>query len=146
MSGRGLTPDELKQQHAAEIAKSETFKPHGVSWQAASDYLDTKEGKLFRQRLIEADPNAPIDKIDERAIGQIRSGRELPRLEMINEPLVKAVPRGTQPTPHTPFFGKESDFADALTKGHRINDYFGLPIASEACACRIRTDEKEIIR
>ena len=70
-----------------DIARYDTFKSHGVSKQAVEDYLKTSEGKLYRQRLIEADPvtarNDP-NKIIERAVEQITSGIDLPRLETIN--------------------------------------------------------------
>ncbi len=132
MSHHGLTSEEVKQQHATEIAKSTTFAPHGVSEKAPIAYLRTPEGKLYWQRLLEADPNAPIDKLSGRAIEQLTSGRDLPRMETISEPLVKIVPAGDKVTSYTPYFAKLSEFEDALAKGHNLNDRFGLPLKSEA--------------
>lgn len=132
MSGPGLTSEQLKQQHSGEIAEIKTFKTHGVSEQAAKDYLDTPEGTRYWLRLKEADPTAPASKIDERAIGQLTSGSELPRMETINEPLVKIVPQGSKVSPYSPFFARESAFEEALAKGHNLSEHFALPIASEA--------------
>jgi hypothetical protein len=132
MDKRGLTPDELKWQHAEKIAKSNTFATQGVSHQKAADYLDTPEGMIYERRLIEANPTASLSRIRDRAIEQIRSGHDLPRMEVINEPLVKIVPTGERVSPYSPFFAKRSEFEDALAKGHNLSDRFGLPIKSEA--------------
>ncbi|MDR6991652.1 hypothetical protein [Luteimonas sp. 3794] len=132
MSDHGLLSSEIRSQHADAIALGRSFKTHGVSEQAAKEFLRTDEGLIYQQRLIEADPAASAQVIRERAILQTMSGQELPRMELVSEPLVKAVPSGTQPTPYTPFFGKESDFLREVAAGARINERFGLPIASEA--------------
>ncbi|MDO5611034.1 MAG: hypothetical protein Q4G62_09755 [Pseudomonadota bacterium] len=132
MSEGGLTPKNTRQQHSARIADSTTFKTHGLDEQAAVRYLSTEEGKAFFNRLTEADPDAPLERIKDRAIIQLTSGRELPRIEMIDEPLVKIVPRSTTASPYSPFFAKQSEFVDAVARGHQLNDRFGLPIASEA--------------
>src|SRR5687768_1671548 len=132
MDEHGLTPDELKQLYAEKIAKSNTFVTHGVSHQRAADYLDTPEGMIYEQRLVEANPTASLSKIRDRAIEQIRSGHDLPRMEVIDEPLVKIVPAGEGVSAHSPFFAKRSEFEDTLAKGHKLSDRFGLPIKSEA--------------
>ncbi|UHH09155.1 hypothetical protein LU699_12735 [Luteimonas fraxinea] len=132
MSDHRLLSEEIRSQHADAIALGRSFKTHGVSEQAAKEFLRTDEGLLYQQRLIEADPTASAQVIRERAVLQTMSGQELPRLVSISEPLVKAVPSGTQPTPYTPFFGKESDFLREVASGGSINERFGLPIASEA--------------
>ena len=128
----GLTLEELKQRYAAEIAELKTFDTHGVSETAAKEYLNTSEGSRYWLSLKSADPKAGPEVIDKRAIEQIRSGVELPRIEVINEPLVKVTPRGEAITPYTPFFGKPSEFESLIAKGHYINDGFGLPLRSEA--------------
>jgi len=99
MSDDGLIPEELKQRKDVEIAQASTFETHGVSEQTAIDYLDTPEGRLFRQRLIEADPKAAVETVNDRAIERLVSGRDLPRMEIINEPLVKIVPAGERVRP-----------------------------------------------
>src|ERR1700723_1651966 len=96
VTDQGLTPEELKQQHAAEISRSETFVTHGVSEQAAKSYLKTPEGNLYLQRLVQADPSSSASKIADRAMDQIISGRELPRMELSSDPLVKIVPTGSK--------------------------------------------------
>ena len=136
MNDFDLTPDELKQKYPKEIIKElDTFETHGVSVQEAKDYLKTTEGELYFKRLIEADPTTAINtpkEIDKRAIDQLTSGRELPKMEVINEPLVKIVPRGTVPSSFTPFWTKESDLNAAIAEGKNLSKHFGLPIDSEA--------------
>ncbi|QGW84388.1 hypothetical protein [Variovorax paradoxus] len=132
MSDSDLTPTNLKRQHAEAIAKYNTFQTHGVSESAAKSYLKTKEGILFLTRLNEAAPDAPIDKIRDRAVEQLTSGRELPRMEVINEPLVKIVPAGSKPSPFSPFWAKEADLDAAVKTGKNLSDHFALPIGSEA--------------
>ncbi|MEP6897857.1 MAG: hypothetical protein ABI870_04950 [Rhodanobacter sp.] len=132
MSEHGLTPDELKLQHAAEIAKVDTFKTHGVSSQAASEYLISPEGGRYLDLLTQADPNAPTSDIEKRAIQQITSGRELPRMELSGEPLVKIVPSGASVSPYSPFFARHSALEEAAASGKNLSEYFALPISSEA--------------
>ncbi|WP_456965985.1 hypothetical protein [Luteimonas sp. A649] len=72
------------------------------------------------------------DLLEARAIGQLRSGRELPRMEAIDEPLVKIVPRGDSVSPHSPFFARQSAFEDAIARGHNLSEHFALPVRSEA--------------
>jgi hypothetical protein len=128
----GLTPAELKQKHAAEVSESSTFRTHGVDEHAAKEYLNTPNGTRYLQALKDADPNAPEARIVDRAIGQIRSGRELPQMEVIDEPLVKIVRAGEPVSAKSPYFAKLSEYEDAVAKGHNLNDRFGLPINSEA--------------
>jgi hypothetical protein len=136
MTYPGLTPEDLKQHYPAEIIKeSKTFETLGLSKEEAEGYLlRTPEGNLYLQRAIESNPTASIDKIQERAIGQIRSGLDLPRMETVNEPLVKIVPAGTvdKSLPYSPYFGKESEFNRAIASGQNLSEYFALPIKSEA--------------
>jgi peptidoglycan hydrolase-like protein with peptidoglycan-binding domain len=129
-----LTPDEIKQQYPEDvIKKAETFEPHGVSEQTAIEYLKTPEGEIYLKRVIEAAPtNADIDDLTDRAIGHICSGSELPRVEIINEPLVKIVPRGQTPSPYSPFWAKEADLDAAVAEGKNLSKHFGLPVGSEA--------------
>lgn len=53
-------------------------------------------------------------------------------MALINEPLVKIVPAGSTPTPHSPFWAKESDLDAAIKAGKNLSTHFGLPIGSEA--------------
>lgn len=121
-----LTPDEIKQQYPEDvIKKAETFEPHGVSEQTAIEYLKTPEGEIYLKRVIEAAPtNADIDDLTDRAIGHICSGSELPRVEIINEPLVKIVPRGQTPSPYSPFWAKEADLDAAVAEGKNLSVVF----------------------
>lgn len=132
MSEHGLTPDEIKQKHSEGIAIPSTFKTHGVSEEAARAYLLTPEGGRMLDSLVQGDSTAPTSEIRRRAIGLLTSGRDLPRLEVINEPLVKIVPAGEPLNQTTPYFAKLSEFEQALSQGHSLNDRFGLPVRNEA--------------
>jgi hypothetical protein len=133
MSDLGLTPEELKRQYNEKTLKEAlTFKTQGVSRQAALDYLETPEGQLYRQRLIEAAPDKPVAEIRRRAVDQITSGCELRRIETISEPLVKIVPKGSEPTGHSPFWAKEADLDAAVKEGKNLSHHFALPVVSES--------------
>lgn len=133
MSGPDLTPDEIKRRYDEKtIKEARTFKTQGVSRQQALDYLETPEGKLYRQRLIEASPNTPLNKLNDRAIDQLTSGRELPRMEMLDGPLVKIVPKGQTPSPYSPFWAKEADLDTAIQESRNLSHHFALPVASES--------------
>ena len=132
-----LTPDEIKQQYPEDVVKkADTFETHGVSVEAAENYLlDTPEGELYLKRVREADPATALkspDKLFARAIDQLTSGRELPKMEVINEPLVKIVPKGTAPSSVSPFWTTETELNKAIAEGKNLSKHFGLPIASES--------------
>jgi len=85
MSKSDLTPEAIKQQHAESVAKGDTFETHGVSVQAAKAYLNTDEGALYWWRVAEmCPPDLSSHMIDNRAIGQLMSGLELPRMVTIS--------------------------------------------------------------
>ena len=127
-----LTPNEIKQQYPEEVIKeAKTFRTHGVSELEADTYLKTPEGKKYVQRLFEADPHASNDEITTRAIGQIRSGTDLPRMEIMNEPMIKIVAHGKDISDYTVFFGPESEFHTASADGKNLSKYFALPAGSE---------------
>lgn len=128
-----LTPNEIKQQYPEEVIKeAKTFRTHGVSELEADTYLKTPEGKKYVQRLFEADPHASNDEITTRAIGQIRSGTDLPRMEIMNEPLVKIVSKGGRSRDYSPYWTTESEFNAAIADGKNLSKHFGLPIGSES--------------
>jgi hypothetical protein len=133
MSEPDLTPDELKRRYNEKtIREALTFKPQGVSEEEAKKYLNSPDGIKYLTRLNEAAPDASIDKLRERAIEQITSGRELPRMEMLDEPLVKIVPKGQQPSSFSPFWAKEADLDAAIQQRKNLSRHFALPIASES--------------
>lgn len=136
MNEHGLTSKMVRAQYTDSIAKSDTFEPQGVSKQAALDYLNnTDEGAMYWWRVAEGfQPGAPSEQITKRALGQLRSGLDLPRMETIKpgEPLIKLVAEGTSPTTHSPFWTPESQAEAALAEGRNLSDYFALPIGSEA--------------
>ncbi|CAM5260427.1 hypothetical protein [Rhodanobacter lindaniclasticus] len=134
MNEHGLTSDALRQQHADSVAKGDTFEPKGLSRREALDYLKTDEGAMYWWRVAEADPGAPSNQIDDRAINQLRSGRKLPRMETIQpgEALLKLVPENTSPTTYSSYWARESQVNAAIAAGRNLSEYFGLPIGSEA--------------
>ncbi|MEJ1162675.1 hypothetical protein V9K97_03180 [Variovorax sp. CCNWLW186] len=128
-----MTSDSIRQQHASAISSYSTFKPNGISEKEAIAFLRTTEGRKYRQHLIEGSPEASPQKINSLAIEHLTSGREIPRLTSINEPLVKIVAAGGRgPHPKSVYWGKESDLDAAIKSGKNISDHFGLPIASES--------------
>jgi hypothetical protein len=134
MSTDGLTPEALKKQHEAIIAEGKTFKPQGIGRQAALDYLKTDEGAMYYWRVAQAAASGMRpDAIQDRAIEQLQSGLELPRMVTIgtNETLVKFVAEGSSPTAHSPFWAIESKADAAVAAGKNISDVYGLPIGSE---------------
>ena len=133
MNDFDLTPKEIKKQYPENVVKElRTFKTQGVSELEADAYLNTEDGKLYFKKIREFDQKSSFDDLYERALGQLTSGSELPRMETINEPLVKIVPKGVKPTDYTPFWCKESDLAAAMNEGKNLSKFFGLPITSES--------------
>lgn len=135
MSEGGLTSDDIKGRYAAVISRSGTFRPQGVSEQEALDYLKTDEGAMYYWRVAEAaEPNLRPDQIQDRVIGQIRSGRELPRMETIgtDEVFVKFVAEGFEPSEFSPYWARESAGNAAVEAGENISQFYGLPVGSEA--------------
>ena len=133
MNDFDLTPEGIKNQYDEKtIAEAKTFKTHGVSELDADAYLNTSDGKLYFKRLREFDQNSSFDDLYDRAVGQIRSGTDLPRMEIMNEPLVQLVPAGGKPPSDSmPFWIKEADFQAASNAGYDLFLHFGLPIKSE---------------
>lgn len=136
MNRHGLTPEAIRTQYEASIVGSSTFQPQGVSKQAALDYLsNTDEGAMYWWQVAEGfPPGAPSEEITKRALGQLRSGLDLPRMVTINpgDSLIKLVPEGKTPTVHSPFWTGEPRANAAIAEGRNLSEYFALPIDSEA--------------
>ena len=135
MNDDGLTPQVIRQQYAKAILESDTFEPQGVSRQMALDYLKTDDGTLYYRRVAErAAPGTDPEEILTRAIGQLRSGLELPRMETIgaDEVLVKFVAEGLEPSEFSPYWARESAGNAAIEAGENISRFHGLPVGSEA--------------
>lgn len=139
MVDNDLVDRKLRGKFRSEIERVETFETQGVGVQQAKDYLDTREGKIYIRRLIESDSSLPLSEIRNRAIAQLTSGRELPRMEIFDEPLVKLTPVGADVSPYSPFLARRSEIDDAFASGKSLHDYFGLPAKSESV--RYRMDE-----
>ena len=127
-----LIPDDIKQQCATDIASYDTRKTHGVTVRSAENYLKTSEGIKYLTKLNDAFPDLPLGKIRDKAIDQITSGRELPHMVTINEPLVKMVPAGAKVSDTSAFWTTESEVQRIRAEGKGIAQAFGLPGASEA--------------
>lgn len=135
MNGPDLTSEEIKQPFGEElITKAKTFKPQGIGTQAARDYLETSEGRLYSRRLLEASPDATIEDLHRRAVDTLSPGRELPRMETIDEPLVKIVPKGSEPSPHSPFCAMEVDLDAAVKEEGNLSQRLGSSVARKAAA------------
>lgn len=139
MTEEELVNRKMRSKFRSEIEAVETFKTQGVGVQDAKDYLDTREGKIYVRRLIESDASVPLSEIRNRAVAQLASGRELPRMEVINEPLVKLTAAGADVSPYSPFFARQAVIYEAFASGKNLHDYFGLPAKSESV--RYRMDE-----
>ncbi|GAA6142318.1 hypothetical protein [Hydrogenophaga sp. 5NK40-0174] len=135
MTEAGLTPDHLRKR-VEELASQgiSTFKTHGLSEEQARQFLKTSEGEAYLQRVIEAGKggNAGFKELYDRAVGQITSGREFPRVDMNSEALVKIVPAGSKPSTFTPYWAREADLDAAIREGKNLQEFFGLPVTSEA--------------
>ncbi len=53
-------------------------------------------------------------------------------METLNEPLVKIVPKGSEPSPYSPFWAKEADLDAAVKEGKNLSQHFALPVNSES--------------
>ncbi|QDH17193.1 PAAR domain-containing protein [Swingsia samuiensis] len=122
----------LKEHHAAEIADTKAnFKTHGVSYEEAKKYLNTEEGRKYIDKMQKADPNASLESITDRAVGNIQSGSTLPKSEEASSPLYKIVPPEEGVTAYSPYFMKKEELEAAQKSGKNLGDYFGLPVKSE---------------
>jgi len=50
------------------------------------------------------------------------SGLELPRMEVIDEPLAKIVPQSSKVSGYSPFFTKLSEIENAVAAGQNLSD------------------------
>ena len=82
-------------------------------------------------------PTVQLETTIDRAVQQLTSGRELPRMEIINEPLVKLTPIGTDVSSYSPYLTRKPTIDEAFASGRSLHDYFGLPGKSEAARYRI---------
>ena len=122
----------LRARYPSEIDNVSTFVTRGVSESKAADFLTTPEGEQFLSELRAADPKASSNVIVNRAIEQIQSGSNVPRMEAVSSPLVKIVPEGQSVSRYSPYFTTEDELKRALSSGMRLGEYFGLPIKSQA--------------
>ncbi|MNJ60383.1 hypothetical protein D3C77_561070 [compost metagenome] len=96
------------------------------------DFLKTADGRLYVKKLIAAAPDASPDEIFKRAYSQIASGSTIPKIAIIDSPLVKIVPMGQEVTKYSPFFTTMEEL-QAIAQGKKtLADAFGLPLISEA--------------
>jgi len=122
----------LSDEDRAKIASVETFQTVGTTRARALEYLNTEDGRIYIQSLKEADPRASDKIIVDRAVGQIRSGKEPPKLVNVEAPLFKIAPKGGGVSPYSPFFTTKQELEIARKSGRPLSDYFGLPASSDA--------------
>ena len=108
-SHAGLTSPEVREKYSSYTDDYRTFRTLGLSRELADEFLDTPEGENYWRYLAEANPDASSEQIDRHAIDHLRSGREFPRVQTIDEPLAKIVPcrrsgspRSSMPPASTP--------------------------------------------
>lgn len=131
MSDYGLMPDDVRKRYNEEVLGGDGFKPHGVSKQHALQYLDTEEGRLFRQAMIHSSPETAPRILEKFALQTIMSGRDLPRMRFITEPLFKLGSPDEPPHAKTPYFAREADLMREVAAGYDLNQRFALPARSE---------------
>ena len=126
-----LTKAELDQ-----VKKVSTFKPLGVSNKNAKQFLlNSDEGKeLLRLTKESAGPDASIDEVIDRAIGYVQTGKDLPKIQHVDRPLVKIVTKGQGVSDYSPFFTTMDDLKAAQKSNRPLSDMFGLPAASDSPA------------
>lgn len=129
----GLTSNAIRAQHSDEvISRAKTFETLGLGRQEAEAYLDTPDGERYLQRVVDASADTDLLVLRERALGHLMSGRELPRMEMNSDPLVKIVAAEAPLSKHSPFWAREADLDAAIREGKNLHEFYGLPVGSEA--------------
>lgn len=118
--------------HDQQLQYAETFAPRGLSNKQINEYLDSPDGELYLQKLRAADPKASDMDIFSRAISQIGSGSNTPKLSIIDSPLVKIVPVGQEASRYSPFFTTMEELQSAAQGSRTLADSLGLPLGSEA--------------
>ena len=131
------TPEEadvatLRVTHAAEIDSVSTFKPVGLPPAAAETYLGTSPGQELLADLAAADPASAADKIKARAVDQLGTGADDPKLAKEAALLVKIVPHGQTVSPYSPYFATVAAMRAACESPLRLADSFAVPLKSEA--------------
>ena len=124
--------DALRAVHAREINDLSTFKTAGLQREAIDPYLESGAGQQFLRELRAADPTAPAETLDARAVAQLASGSTLPDLQAMSAALVKIVPHGQNVSPYSPYFTTSGQLQLASGQCASLADCFGLPLKSEA--------------
>lgn len=122
-----LSPTEVE-----AIERASTFKPQGVSAEEAEAFLiNTADGREMLRLLKDGDTGASTDTIIGRAVEQVMSGTEPPKLKALEQgaKLYKLVPNkeGRGPSDYTPFFCSQEQLELAQKSGRPLSDVFGLP-------------------
>ncbi len=122
----------LRATHTAEIDSASTFKPVGLPPAAAEAYLGTPPGQELLADLAAADPASPAATIRARAIDQLGTGADDPKLAKHAAMLVKIVPHGQSVSPYSPYFAAVAAMKAACESPLRLADSFAVPLKSEA--------------
>ena len=122
----------LRQAHAAEIDNVSTFKALGLDQAAADKYLATPTGQHLLKDLGAADPSADANKIYARAVDQLSTGSDAPKLHHAGAVLIKIVPQSQSVSPYSPYFTTVAGLEAACKSPLSLADSFALPLKSEA--------------
>jgi len=119
--------------HNEILKKAQTFKPIGLSRDEVFDYLASKDGQLYLDKLRAAAPDASAETLFERAVSQIASGSNVPEVTVMKSPLVKIVPHGENGiSDYSPFFTTMDELKAAALRKTSLAEELGLPLVSEA--------------
>ncbi|MBP1146030.1 hypothetical protein JOE33_002953 [Pseudomonas sp. PvP027] len=114
-----------------QIKEFSTFETHGVQTSEIDAYLGTAEGRAYYDALARSAPDASEELLYARAAGQLASGKTLPSVKFIEEPLVKIVAEGGASPKYSPYFTTRKELMKASASDKTLADYFGLPLGSE---------------
>ncbi|WP_148279892.1 hypothetical protein [Pseudomonas syringae] len=91
------------------------------------DYLATKDGWLYLNKLRAATPDKSINEIINRAMGQIKSGSTIPKTVLMDSPLVKIVPVGKEVCDYSSFFTTMDELRKASGSKASLADLLAFP-------------------
>lgn len=91
------------------------------------DYLSTKDGQLYLDKLRAATPDKSINEIINRAMCQIKSGSTIPKAVLMDSPLVKIVPVGKKVSDYSFFFTTMYELRKASESKASLADLLAFP-------------------
>ncbi len=130
----------LSAEDREKINKVSTFTPKGVTTEEATLFLlSTETGEKLLTTMAQASPGTGEATIFQRALGYIQSGVDVPEAILCKSELVKITPKESGVSPYSPYFTTHEELDKALSSGRSLQDYFGLPAASDSESYDIHT-------